>query len=64
MVAALGDDAPAFSTEKKWAAEFKRSRDRLEDDPRSGCPSTATTQKSIDRIHQMVIDDRCQLLMT
>ena len=59
MVATLGDFAPALSTVKKWAAEFKRSRESLEDDPRSGRSSTATTQQNIDRIHQMVIDDRC-----
>ena len=58
MVSTLGDDAPALSTVKKWAAEFKRGRESLEDDPRSGCPSTATTQENIDRIHQMVMNDR------
>ena len=58
MVSTLGDDAPALSTVKKWAAEFKRGRESLEDDPRSGRPSTATTQESIDHIHQMVMNDR------
>ena len=38
--------------------EFKRQRESLEDHPRSGCPSTATTQENIDRIHQMVMNDR------
>ena len=58
MVSTLGDDAPALSTVKKWAAEFKRGRESLEDDPRSGRPSTATTQENIDRIYQMVMNDR------
>ena len=59
MVATLGDDAPALSTVKKWAAEFKKQgRTSLEDDPRSGRPSSATTQENIDLVHQMVIDDR------
>ena len=58
MVSTLGDDALALSTVKKWAAEFKRGRESLEDDPRSGHPSTATTQENIDHIHQMVMNDR------
>lgn len=58
MVATLGDDAPALSTVKKWAAEFKRGRESLEDDPRSGRPASASTQENIDRVHHMVMDDR------
>uniref|UniRef100_A0A3Q0T381 Mos1 transposase HTH domain-containing protein n=1 Tax=Amphilophus citrinellus TaxID=61819 RepID=A0A3Q0T381_AMPCI len=57
MVATLGDDAPALSTVQKWAAEFKRGRESLEDDPRSGRPVTATTRENIDRVHHMVMDD-------
>ena len=58
MVSTLEDNARALSIVKKWAAEFKRGRERLEDDPRSGRPSMATTQEIIDRIHQMVMNDR------
>ena len=58
MVSTLGDDTSALSTVKKWAAEVKKGRKSLEDDPRSGCPSTATTQESIDCIHQMVMNNR------
>ena len=58
MVATLGDDAPALSTVKKWEAEFKKGRESLEDDPRSDCPVSATTQENIDRVHHMVMDDR------
>ena len=58
VVSTLGDDAPALSTVKKWAEELKRGRESLEDDPRSGRPSTATTQENIGRIHQMVMNDR------
>ena len=58
MVSTLGDDAPALSTMKKWAAEFKMARESLEDDPRSGRLSTPTIQENIDRIHQMVMNDR------
>ena len=58
MVSTLGDDASALSTVKKWAAEFKKGRESFEDNPRSGRSSTATTQENIDRIHQMVINER------
>ena len=55
---AIGDDAPALSTVQKWAAEFKRGRQNLEGDPRSGRPAMATTQENIDRVHHMVMNDR------
>ena len=58
MIATLGDNFPALSTVKKWAAEFKRGRESLEDDPRYVCPASATIQKNIDRVHHMVMDDR------
>ena len=58
MVATLGNDAPALSTVKKWAAEFKRSSESLEDDLTSGRPASATIQENIDCVHLMVIDDR------
>ena len=45
MVATLGDDTPASSTVKKWVAEFKRGRESFEDDPKSGRPASATSQK-------------------
>ena len=58
IVSTLGDDAPALSTVKKRAVEFKRGRENLEEDPRSGRPSTATTPENIDRIYQMVMNDK------
>ena len=58
MISTLGDDAPALSAVKKWAAEFRRGRESLEDDPRSGRPASATTQENIDCVHHMVMNDR------
>ena len=57
MVSTLGDDAPALSSVKKWAAEFKSRRESLEDDSRSGRLSIATSQENIDRIHQMIMNN-------
>jgi histone-lysine N-methyltransferase SETMAR len=51
------DSSPLFSTIKKWAAEFKRGRTSLEDDPREGRPKSATTPEIIEQMHDMVLDD-------
>ena len=58
MVATLGDDAPALSTVKKWPAEFNRDWKSLKNNPRSGCPASATTQENINHVHHMVMNDR------
>jgi transposase len=42
------DSFPSFSTIKKWAAEFKRGRTSLEDDPHEGRPKSATTPEIIE----------------
>jgi len=44
-----GDSSPSFSTIKKWAAEFKRGRTSLEDDPREGRPKIQQHQKSLNK---------------
>ena len=36
FIKVYGDSSPLFSTIKKWAAEFKRGRTGLEEDPRDG----------------------------
>src|SRR5436190_21126688 len=53
-----GDSAPSFTTVKFWAAEFKRGRESLGDDERSGRSKTATTDENIAKVHEMVLDDR------
>ena len=50
MVATLQDNAPSCSMVKKWAADFKRGRDSLEDGPRHGRPATFITQEIMDKI--------------
>jgi len=46
FIKVYGDFSASFSTIKKWAAEFKRGRTGLEDDPLEGCPKSATTTHS------------------
>ena len=56
-----GDSSPSFSTIKKWAAEFKRGRTSLEDDPREGRTKSATTPEIIEQVHDMVLDRRMEV---
>ena len=58
MIATLGEEAPSYTTVKKWAAEFKRGRESLEDDPRSGRPVTVSTQDVIDKVLDIILADR------
>jgi len=55
FIKVYGDSSPSFSTIKKWAAEFKRGRTSLENDPREGRPKSATTPEIIEQVHDMVI---------
>jgi hypothetical protein len=47
LIKVYGDSSPSFSTIKKWAAEFKRGRTSLEDDPCEGRLKSATTPEII-----------------
>lgn len=53
MVTALWDDAPVLSTVKKRPAEYKRRRESLEDDARSGQSSTSPIVENIDHFHHI-----------
>ena len=43
---------------KKWATEFKRGRESIEDDERSGRPKDATTDENVEIVHNLVMGDR------
>ena len=53
-----GVSATLISTFKKWAAEFKRDHMQFEDDPCKGWPKTANTPETIEKVHNIVLDDR------
>ena len=51
MADVYSDRSRMYSTVAKWSAEFKRGRDSLEDDRRSGLPAADfINQGTIDRI--------------
>jgi transposase len=58
FIKVYGDSSPLFSTVKKWATKFKSGHTSLEDDPREGCPKSATPPEIIEQVHSMVLDDR------
>ena len=45
---------------KKWAAEFKRGRESVEDDGRSGRPKDVTADENVKVVHTLVMCDRRQ----
>lgn len=53
-----GDNTPSYSAITFWVREFKRGREELESDPRSGRPSTAVTEETIDATQKLVYADR------
>lgn len=55
ILAVLGEDAPSYSTVKKWAADFKW--DSLEDDPHPGRPAHVTTTENNYRVHDELMAD-------
>jgi len=49
FIKVCGDSSPSFSRIKKWAAEFKRGRTSLEDDPREDVQKVHHHQKSLNK---------------
>ena len=43
---------------KTWAAEFKRGRENVEDDGRSGRPNDAIADENVNVVHTLVMCDR------
>lgn len=57
MVAVYQESAPSLSTVQKWSSEFKRGRESIEDDPRSGGPVTASTDENVKKVEKIVLED-------
>lgn len=58
MNAILEDDVSTLSTVKIWAADFKKTKENLEDYTRSGSLVTVTTEENIARLHHIRMDVR------
>ena len=53
-----GTSAPANSTVIYWFAEFKRGRTSTKTIPSPGRPNEVTTEEMIEKIHDIVLNDR------
>ena len=58
LTSVYGQFSPSSSTIKRWVKEFQRGRESLEDDPRSGRPTTSTSPENIEKVHKLVIENR------
>lgn len=58
MDSTLGDSSPSYSMVKQWVAELKMGRTSTSDERRSGRPVEVTTPEMIEKIHQIVLEDR------
>jgi hypothetical protein len=55
---AYGDEAVSRSSVFEWSKRFKDGREDLQDDPRSGRPSTARNANTIANVREMMTQDR------
>jgi len=52
------DTAYSYSVVASWSKQFREGRESVEDDPRPGRPVTAATKSNIQRVEQLVEEDR------
>jgi len=58
LTAAFPGCAPSMATVTNWYREFQRGRTSLEDEARSGRPAEVCTENVIQRVRDMVSEDR------
>lgn len=53
-----GESAPSYRTILRWIHRFEEGKEGLQDEPRSGRPSTATNARTIVQIEKLLMEDR------
>lgn len=53
-----GDDFVSSRTIYRWIARFENGREDVQDDHRSGRPSTSVNEQNVDAVHLLVEEDR------
>ena len=59
---AFEEEALSQARVYEWFSRFKRGDMSLEDQPRSGRPSTSRTNENIKKICDVIIFDRCRII--
>jgi len=54
----LRERASSYATVKNWVAQFKCGDFSTWDAPRPGRPKTVITPEIIDKIHELILEDR------
>ena len=57
LLEAFQDQTPSKRTVERWFLEFTRDRTSLQDEPRSGRPSTAITPETIASVKSLIKED-------
>lgn len=58
LVAVYGESAPSLSTVSHWTREIKRGRQSLEDEERSGRPSTSINADMTSKVEALILENR------
>ncbi|CAF4307448.1 unnamed protein product [Rotaria sordida] len=57
LYSVCGDQAPSYTTVKRWAKWFREGGEEIEDEARPGRPVTETTFENIEQVHLLIDDD-------
>lgn len=58
LIEVYKDQSPSMTTIRYWFNEFKRGRTSVFDEDRPGRPTEVTTEEIVDKIHDIVMEDR------
>ena len=58
LVQAYGDDAMSQTLTYEWVSRFQSGRTSVEDDPRQGRPVTARTDDNVERVGNVIQENR------
>ena len=59
---AFKEEALSQARVYEWFSRFKRGDMSLEDQPRSGCPSTSRTDENVQKIRNVIMFDHCRTI--